>query len=357
VSPIRPREAVARMRPYRPPLEGRRSFLRLDFNENTRGAPPAVAAALSALGGESGVSVYPEYGELRQRLARRWQLAVDQLLPTNASDDGIRVVLDTFLDADEEIVIPVPTFAMFRFYAEIRGAAITEVLYNETDLSFPEERVLAALERRPRVLVLVSPNNPTGTEISPAALIRILDAAGDHTLVLLDEAYWHFAGRTALPMVEERDNLVVLHSFSKAMGQAGLRFGYLAASSELMQYISRAASPYGVNSAAVACALATLDSDDWPLRYAAEVREARVEAELALERLGIEYFPGQANFVLARLGDRAAAVCSGLEQQGILVRDRSGDPLLDGCVRLGVGTREETSRMLSALEQVLGEVR
>lgn len=356
MSPIRPRDAVARMRPYHPPLEGRREFLRLDFNENTRGAPPAVAEALAALGRENGVSLYPEYGELRERLARRWQLDTECLLPTNASDDGIRIVLDTFLDAGEEIVIPVPTFAMFRFYAEIRGAVVTEVLYNEADLSFPEARVLAALQRRPRVLVLVSPNNPTGTEIAPAVLTRILDATTDHTLVLLDEAYWHFAGRTALPMIAERDNLVVLHSFSKAMGQAGLRFGYLAACPELMRFLSRTASPYGVNSAAVACALATLDSDEWPLRYVAEVREARGEAEQALQRMGIAFFPGQANFVLARLGDRAAAVCEGLRQRGILVRDRSGDPLLHGCVRLGVGTREETGRMLAALQDVLGEV-
>jgi len=343
------------MRPYSPPLEGRREFLRLDFNENTRGSPPAVAEALMELA-RGGVAMYPEYSELKERLARRWKLDPDMLMPTNASDDGIRIVMDAFVDPGDEVVIPVPTFAMFRFYAEIRGASIKEVLYEEHDLSFPEAGVLEALKGAPRVLVLVSPNNPTGTEIEPAALNRILEAAADRTLVLLDEAYWHFAGRTALPTVQERDNLVVLHSFSKAMGQAGLRFGYLAASKQLMGYLARVASPYGVNAAAVASALVTLDSDSWALEYSAEIRESRAMAERALERMGVAFFPGTANFVLARFGERSAEICRAMKSKGILVRDRGADPLLEGCVRLGVGTREETRRMLEALEEVLGEV-
>ena len=354
MTPVRPRAAVERMRPYSPPLEGRREFLRLDFNENTRGAPPEVSAIIAELVRSGEISMYPEYQDLRERLARRWALQPDELLPTNASDDGIHLVLDCFVDADEEVVIPVPTFAMFRFYAELRGARVTEVLY-EPDLSFPTERVLAALERKPRVLVLVSPNNPTGTEIAPHNLVKVLDAAPD-TLVLLDEAYWHFAGRSVLPMVQERGNLVVLHSFSKAMGLAGLRFGYLAAGRPIMKYLERAASPYAVNTVAAACATKLLESDEWPRNYAAEVREARDVLVDGLTDLGVACYPGVANFVLARLDERAAGVCAGLRERGILVRDRSTDPLLEGCVRLGVGTVAETRRLCGAIAEVLAEV-
>src|SRR5581483_7579978 len=161
----------------------------LDFNESTRGAPASVLDAVRSLG-PAELARYPEYGELKKDLARWLSVSVDEVLPTNASDEGIRIIIDTVVEPGSTVVLPVPTFAMFRFYAQLAGANVREVPYGPpaSGFAFPLEAVLAAIGPETRLVVLVNPNNPTGTAIPRTALEAVIERA-KHACVLIDEAY------------------------------------------------------------------------------------------------------------------------------------------------------------------------
>lgn len=344
------RHAVERMRAYHPPLEGRSRKLRLDFNENTIGCSLAVCRALAGLTPDQ-VAMYPEYKAAGRRLARHFRVRPDELLLTNGTDDALRLIVDTFVEPDSAVLLVEPTFAMYRFYAELAGARIVALRYDRA-MRFPLERVLRALRRvRPRVLFLANPNNPTGTLLEPPALQQILGAAS-HTLVVVDEAYYEFSGVTVLPWIGRLSNLVVTRTFSKAAGLAGLRLGCVFANRRVAAGLRKAHSPYPVNAAALAAGEAAARDGRSTERYVQEVRRSKRELETALARLGVSHYRGAANFVLADFGRRAPALLGALRRRGILLRDRRSDFGRVGYVRITAGTREQTRRLVEAIEKL-----
>ncbi|MFH0920376.1 MAG: histidinol-phosphate transaminase [Fibrobacterota bacterium] len=348
---LTPRPAIARMKPYHPPLEGRRDFLRLDFNENSRGCSPRVVEALRTIDAHE-IATYPEYNAFKSKLAAFAGLPEENILPTNASDEGIQTVFQTFLDPGSEVVLPVPTFAMFRFYAEILDLPVREVLYN-TDLSFPETGVLSAITERTRAVVLVNPNNPTGTAIQRNAIFRILDVMKDR-LVLLDEAYVEFHGETLVDQINAYPNLVILRTFSKSFGLAGLRLGLVLSHAGNIGYMTKAHSPYSISGLTVRLGMAALDDTASVRDYAFEISRSKERLAAALKAMGVRSWPSSANFLLAYFGDRSRAVEAALKARGILVRDRSADPLLQGCLRITLGTLAQTERLIQALKETGG---
>lgn len=345
-----PRRAIAAMPAYRPPLEGRRGLLRLDFNERTAPPHPDVLAALGRLSGEA-LAAYPEYGPYRARLARYLGVEPEQTLPVNATDEAIQTVMLTYLEPGRLLVLAEPTFAMFRVYATIAGGEVASVAYPR-DLSFPEDAFLAALaDERVAVAVLVDPNSPTGTPVPHAAIARIASARPGLP-VLVDEAYGAFTGRTAIDLVRAHPNLIVSQTFSKAHGLAGLRIGHLVGHPDVIADLSKVRSPYSVNVAAMAAAEAimALGREAEPGPYVEEALAARRGLAEGLLGRGISVRGGAANFVLVDLGERCAEVVAGLRARGILIRDRSGDPGLAGCARISTGTREEIARFFDALD-------
>jgi histidinol-phosphate aminotransferase len=172
--------------------------------------------------------------------------------------------------------------------------------------------------------------------------------------VLVDEAYFEFYGQSVMAARDEFPNLFVARTFSKAYGLAGLRIGILMGDAEQMQVVRRASSPYNVNAAALACLPETLNDQSYIQQYVSEVRESRAKLERALEAAGIQFWPSQANFVLARVG-AASAFVEHMRRRGILVRDRSGDPGCEGCVRITLGPHGHTDRLLAALQETLEE--
>ncbi len=160
---IKPRPAVAAMEPYSPPTAGRFGRLRLDFNENTVGCSPAVIAALRQCVSADGLAIYPEYGEARQAVARYFGVRPEQFLFTNGTDEAIQVFINTYVDAGQEVVLLRPSYAMYRFYAEVAGAALRIIDYPQPDMEFPLEAVLDAITPETRAVLIANPNNPTGT--------------------------------------------------------------------------------------------------------------------------------------------------------------------------------------------------
>jgi histidinol-phosphate aminotransferase len=348
--PIPLRKAVARMRPYRPPLEGRDGKLRLDFNENTIGCSPNAREAIRKLASAT-VSMYPEQESVRSELATFFDVHRDELLLTNGTDEALHLIVDTFLERDDAVLLVEPTFAMYRFYSELAGAHI-EALRYDAAMRFPVKALLAALRKKPRIFFLANPNNPTGGVLRPAELRRILKAA-THTLVVVDEAYFEFSGITILPWIRRHNNLVVTRTFSKAAGLAGLRLGCIFANRSIVEYFRKAQSPYPVSVAALVAARATVHDRSFLRRTLGEFRRSRKELEHGLTKLGIPFFPSAANFVLLFLGARAKEVVASLARQGTLIRDRSSDFGGAGYVRITFGTLAQTRRVLRQLEELL----
>ena len=291
--PIPVRKAVARMRPYHPPLEGRDGKLRLDFNENTLGCSPQARAAIRNLS-SAAVSMYPEQDTVRRELARFFGVRNDELLLTNGTDEALHLIVDTFLEPDDIVLLVEPTFAMYRFYSELAGARIQALRYDAA-MQFPMKALLAALRKPPRIFFLANPNNPTGSVLRPAELRRILKAA-TRTLVVVDEAYFEYSGITILPWIRRNNNLVVTRTFSKAAGLAGLRLGCIFAHRSITEYCRKAQSPYPVNVAALAAARATVRDQSFLRRTVREFRRSRKELERGLTKLGIPFFPQRREF-------------------------------------------------------------
>src|SRR3989339_79161 len=346
---LEPKPSVKTMQRYIPPLEGRRGKLRLDFNENTLGPSPKVVAALRRITGED-IGTYPEYSRIYSKLASSLGIGEEELCITNASDDAIKVVLESYLDKGDEIIVPAPTFAMFEVYASIIGAIVRTILYND-NLSFPAEQVLQAITEKTKAIVIVNPNNPTGTAVERAVIIEILEKAKDR-LVLVDEAYSQFTGESVKDLIGRYENLVVVQTFSKIYGLSGLRLGYVISSRRNIESIRKVNSPYSVNTAAVIAGLAALDDQEYLQSYVAEVLASRAFLADELKKLGIAALSGKANFVLAQFGQRCKEIDERLREKGILVRDRSSDPLLKGYIRISAGTLSQAKQFIRSLKEV-----
>jgi histidinol-phosphate aminotransferase len=349
-APIPVRRAIARMRPYHPPLEGRTGKVRLDFNENTLGPSLLVRKALRGLSSEA-ISMYPEQETVRREMAACFHVRPEQLLLTNGTDEALHLIVDTFVEGRTTVLLVEPTFAMYRFYSELAGARIKSLQYG-ANLEFPVAQVLASVRSQPRAIFIANPNNPTGTLLRTRDLRRIIEASRK-TLVVVDEAYCEYSGVTVLPWIRRYKNLVVTRTFSKAAGLAGLRLGSMFAHSEIAACLRKAQSPYPVNAATLAAARAVIRDSRHLQRSLREFRRSRPELERGLERLGVRIFPSAANFILVDLGDRAKEVVARLGGKGILIRDRSNDFEGQGYARITVGSLRETRRLLDELKEIL----
>jgi histidinol-phosphate aminotransferase len=337
------------MAPYSPPTAGRAGKLRLDFNENTVGCSPGVIAALKEGLDPAALAVYPEYGEAKQAVADYFQVRPEQLLFTNGTDEAIQVFINTYVDDGQEVLLLRPSYAMYRFYAEVAGAKIREVEYPLPGMDFPLQAVLDGITPDTRAVLVANPNNPTGTGVGLLGIERILHRARK-AVVLVDEAYYEFSGVTALGAIERTPNLFVCRTFSKVFGMAAMRLGCLFSHEANIAYLHKAQSPYSVNALAVMAARAAIADRKYVENYVAEVLAARELLCVGLEKLGVTYVPSSANFVLGHFGKRAIEVRDALRGRAILVRDRSYEA--PGCVRITVGTREQTRALLAALEEI-----
>ena len=346
---LQPREAVLKMAPYYPPTGGRGDKLRLDFNENTVGASPKVIEYLRERLSESSLAVYPEYDAVKQELAVFFNVETDDFTLTNGTDEAIQVLINTYVDDGDEVLLLRPSYAMYRFYAEVAGAVIREIPYRAAKLAFPLDELLDTIRPTTRAILIANPNNPTGTGTSRAGIERILEKASG-AAVLMDEAYYEFCGVTALPLLNDYPNLFVSRTFSKVYGMAAMRLGCLFSQSGNVEFLRKAQSPYSVNTLATLAARAAIADQTYIQKYVMEVLAARELLYVGFEKLGIPYYESQANFVLFEAGNRASEIRDELRRRGVLVRDRSYE--IAGCVRVTLGTRDQIRRFLTELEEI-----
>jgi histidinol-phosphate aminotransferase len=346
---LRARRAVETMKEYHPPLAGRVG-LRLDFNENVDGCSARVLEALHSITAET-LNKYPEREPGEQAVAQYLGVASERVLLTNGVDEAIHLLAETYLEPGDEALIAVPTFSMYEIYALATGATVQTVQSAES-FEFPAVDLLRAITSKTRLICIANPNNPTGAVATPGQLLAILHAA-PQAAVLIDEAYIHFGGESLLEQVGVIDNLFVSRTFSKAHGLAGFRLGALLGSAAQLKMLRRVASPYNVNGVALNCLSAALDDRDYIASYIVQVLEGRSRLEGFYRERNIPYWPSQANFVLAYFGDYRKAFVEQMRKRGILVRDRHSDPGCEGCVRITLGNRLQTQRLLHELPEAL----
>ena len=302
----------------------------------------------------------PEARELRRLLARDLGVVPEQVLASNGSDEAIQLLAIAVGAPGGAVAAPIPTFVMYELTARALGLNFVGVpLSEQFDLDVGRFcEVLRA--KRPRLVFLAWPNNPTGRLYDPAAveeIVRVGCRDGANALVVVDEAYFHYAGQTFFPRLGQYPNLVILRTLSK-VGLAGIRLGILVADAAVVEEINKVRLPYNVNALSQAAARVVLRHPEVVSGHAAAIVRERDRVLAGLREIpGVTTYPSQANFFLirtARLGDD---VFRGLLERGILVRSFSRPPSLANCLRVTVGTPEENDAFLAALPDVLSHGR
>ncbi len=333
--------------------------LRLHLNENTGGCSPKVVEALRALSAMD-AAIYPDYGRVNDVCARHLGVDPSRLLLTNGLDEGILAAAIAYLQRDPgtaagagapEGLIAEPCFGMYADCIEAVGGRIVRVA-PPADLAFPLDAVLAAITPRTRVIYLTSPGNPTGLLVPAAAVLALARALPDG-LVFVDEAYADFTEAHFLGELRGAPNVVVGRTFAKAYGLAALRIGAVVGDEAVIARLRRSLPPYSINVAAAVALEAALGDQAHLDAYRAQVRASKARVYAVCDRLGLGYWPSEANFVLIRVGDRATAIVEALRQRRIFVRDRSSEPGCAGCIRITAGILAHTEQALAALEDIL----
>ena len=357
----RARPEVEQLKAYSAPLEGRRNLLRLDFNENTLGPSPRVTEALRAFPADQ-IAIYPEYDGLREALIANLEsspaglacaLTVAHVGMFNGVDAAIHAVIHAYGAVGDTLLTTSPTFGYYAPCAGMQGMAIEAVPHELPGFVFPMEAIRVALLRKPRILMLCNPNNPTGTRV-PAAQVLELAVAAPETLVVVDELYEAFTGDSVLPSVDFRvvPNLLVLRSLAKTAGLAGLRIGFALGHPDVVDRVGRVTGPYDVNSFAVTAAMAALADQPYTDAYVAEVLRARnwIVSELTRQRASHHIAGG--NYLLLWPRRFVQAVEAELRAAGILVRSMAGKPQIDGSLRISIGTMEQMQRFWQAYQAI-----
>jgi len=340
-------------------LAPRRAAIKLDQNENPFGLPEDLDREVRALASGRSWNRYPPFVPLGfvQAVAEANAWPGDGILVGNGSNELIRALLAVIVRPGTAVVIPTPTFTLYRLMTEVEGGDPRPVPLRD-DLTFDVDAIIGESNAaHAAVVVLCSPNNPTGGILSAAEIARIHDET--RAIVVADQAYLEFGGDDARPLLEGRPRLVQLRTLSKALAMAGLRAGYLLGDPALVREISKAKLPYDVNVVTEAAAALVIRKRQEMEGAIERIRNGRDRLFGALRKLeGVAPWPSQANFVLFRVlpPRRHEDVFDRLRSEhDILVRDVSRYPMLDGCLRVSVGTEEENDAFLSALETVLKE--
>ncbi len=335
-------------------LSGMDDIARLGSNENPDGCAPAVMEVLRSGAVEPWRYADPACVALREALGEETGVDPDSIVVGNGSEELIGAICRTVLRAGDEVVTVVPSFGLHEIEPLAMGALVTKVGMTAA-LDFDVEALLAALTGRPRMLMLSSPSNPVGVTLSADALHRIVAALPPETLLVLDEAYAEYAGAggegNTIELLDRAGvRYVVLRTFSKAYGLAGLRVGYaLTSHQELAAAMTKAKSPFNVNAAAQAAAMAALSNGDWMRASVARVKIERQRVFVALRELGFRPAQSDGNFVFFDCGHDSGECAAFLLSRGIIVKPWKEEGYTT-FLRVTVGLRDENDRFIRELE-------
>ncbi len=350
--------------PYKPgkPIEelerelGIKGAIKLASNENPLGpSPRAVAAMAAAL---TNLHRYPDGAgyALRQALADKFKVGFAQTCIGNGSDEIIEFLARAYVRPGQEALAAQPSFLMYSKLVQVAGGRLYEVPLKDYRIDLPA--LLKAITPATRLVFINNPDNPAGTAVSKAELARFLDQVPEGVLVVLDEAYIDFASDSqvaqGIDFLEHKTPVVVMRTFSKIAGLAGLRIGYALGPEPVIAAFDRVRQPFNTSSLAQVGALAALGDDEFITRTQQLVWAGLQDFYACFDRLGLFYLPSQANFVLVRVGERASAVADKLLRRGVIVREMTSYGLPD-FLRISVGLPEENARFTAQFSAILGQ--
>ena len=355
---------IARLRPYVPgkPIEevqrelGLTDVIKLASNENPLGPSPLALDALLQVA--SGVALYPEGSApaLRRAVSQATRMPEETLVFGNGSDEVLHLLSQTFLQPGDEIVQGDPSFAMYEIYATQANAV--PILVPLRNFTHDLDAMASAVTEKTRMVFVANPNNPTGTLVRQTEVEKFLARIPPHILVVFDEAYDEYVSDPdkpdLRPFVLAGRNLVILHTFSKAYGLAGLRVGYGITRPEIAEILNRVRSPFNVNLPAQAAAAAAIADSAHVARAVALNAEGRNYFYREFERMGLNFVPSEGNFVLVDVGRDSREVFEALQHKGVIVRSTYGMGL-PRHIRVTTGTMPQNERFIAALQEVLSE--
>ena len=325
---------------------------KLASNENPLGPSPKALEAMRAALEKS--HIYPDGGGyyLREAIAAKFGLQRANVVLGNGSNEIIEFVGHAFLKPGDEIVTAKHAFVMYKTPAQLFGAPTIEI--DDPHFTHDLDAMAAAVGPRTKAVFVANPNNPTGTLVSQAAIDRFVDLVPPQVVIVFDEAYQEYLDEpldTVKFVREGRPNILVLRTFSKIQGLAGLRIGYGLGPAELVEVLQKTREPFNTNSVAQAGALAALDDDAHQEATKALAREGRDYLQRCFSALGLKYVPSTANFVLVKVGN-GKAIFQALLRKGVIVRDMNAYGLPEW-VRVTVGTMEENTRFIQELNELV----
>jgi len=356
------RPNILKLKPYVPgkPIEetkreyGIQDIIKLASNENPLGPSPLAVAAMKEAAEE--VFLYPDAScfALARELARHWDVAPEQVIMGNGSDEILHYAGLAFLEPGDEVLSGHPSFVRYESAAVLNNAVYIEVPLR--DYRFDLEAMAGRLSPRTKMVFIANPNNPTGTIVSTGELERFLDRVPERAVVVLDEAYFEYADSADFPdglkYVREGRNVLALRTFSKIYALAGLRVGYGIGPAPLIHCLHQVREPFNVNSLAQAAALASLRDPDQVRRSCENNRQGRERFYAGFRALGLTWAPTDANFVFVDLGRDCRPVYEALLRRGVIVR--TGDIFgMPTHIRVTIGTAEENERFMRELTSIL----
>ncbi|HET7286889.1 MAG TPA: histidinol-phosphate transaminase [Pyrinomonadaceae bacterium] len=346
--------AVRALRAYT--LAPHRASIKLNQNENPWDAPARIKEEVLRRFAARNWSRYPDFipASLHEQLARFAGWKPDGIIAGNGSNELIQAVLMVTMGAGKRVLISEPTFMLYRQVATVLDGEV-ETVSLTPDLKYDSEALLKTIEtRQPDVIIICSPNNPTGCVIDETTLRSMSTAS--HGIVVIDEAYHEFAGRSVVPLLNEHDNLVVLRTFSKAMAYAALRVGYLLAAPDVVREIGKAVLPYNLNVFSQIAAEVAMENYESELRPL--VKQIVSERDRLFDELsridGLAPVESEANFIVVKSATDPTRIFADLLQHDILIRDVSGYPMLREYFRFSVGTPEENDHLLKSIREICG---
>jgi histidinol-phosphate aminotransferase len=364
---IKQRKALNYIKPYTPgkPLWevqkelGLKKVMKLASNENPLG--PSLKALEAISKSLTGLNRYPDAHaiELKKAIASCLALFTEQLIITNGADELITLISETYLEPEDEIIVPSPSFSEYDFGAHLMGAKVIPVPLDH-EYQFNINTILSAVTDRTKLIYICSPNNPTGTYLAKSMLEELLQSLPKHILVVFDSAYSHFATNkeytNGLEYVRSGYPIIVLQTFSKIYGLAGVRVGFGAAPESIIQSILHVKEPFNVNSLAQVAAAAAIMDEEHVERSKQVNTEGREQLYKALTELGLQYTESMSNFILVKFGSDAKEIYQQLLAHGVIVR--YGDTWrLPEHIRISIGTREENTILIEAIGSILLKLR
>lgn len=323
--------------------------LRMDTSTNVLGPHPAAMKVLSNLDNLN-LNQYPStYSDgLRQALADTYELNADNFVVGSGSDENLDIICKCFMECGDDAVVPYPSYSLYDFFINMNGGKVIPVDLDEDFQLDVDDMVKAG----GKVIIMPSPNNPTGNSFRQKDIIEILERYSG--IVVVDEAYGEFGGKSMIPRVNEFNNLIVIKTMSKAYALAGLRVGFSVSNLNLTDMMSCVKIPYSLNTLSEKAAIAALRDKEFLRKTISMVKENKPLLEKGLQELGFKTYPSDGNFLLACPPINHLKLVEGLKEKGILIRDFGNKRRLENCVRMTIGTKDLNDLMLSKMQQVIG---